>query len=459
MVARRPSRRAGSRSRAGRRRAGSARPRTWRRSCGRPRWRRRRAASAPAPAARRTPPGGRRCRSGRAPRRTAPGLQGRRQPLHGGVDLRPRRGHRIAILEPVTVLRHERPPARAEVDVVVVGAGGAGMSAALAVREAGSGHRRCSRRALLRRLDRPQRRRGLDPRQLRPQGGRPGSDGHRRVQALPRLDRRRRRPEGPPRHLPRPRPRGAWTSSATHSAALRVGARTTPTTTRRRPAAGSAGRTCEPVPMDARFLGDELERLHPQYTKAPANMIVTQADFRKISLGLRTLRGPLTMVKVLVRRIAQPAAAPQDVRDGQRHRDRPAQGAGRRRRPGRLRGRAHRPGARGRPRRRRRGRARRRRARRPRPTRCGPRQRRLRAEPRDAREVPAAPDLGRLDDRLAVQHRRRHPRRHRRRRRDRPDGRLLVGPDDPAAERARGSAWPSATCPARSSSTRPASGT
>ena len=37
--------------------------------------------------------------------------------------------------------------------------------------------------------------------------------------------------------------------------------------------------------MDARFLGDELDRLHPQYTKAPANLIVTQADFRKISLG------------------------------------------------------------------------------------------------------------------------------------------------------------------------------
>ena len=28
-------------------------------------------------------------------------------------------------------------------------------------------------------------------------------------------------------------------------------------------------------------------------------MIVTQADFRKISLGLRTWRGPATMVKVL----------------------------------------------------------------------------------------------------------------------------------------------------------------
>ncbi|MEJ7831939.1 MAG: 3-oxosteroid 1-dehydrogenase [Nocardioides sp.] len=64
-----------------------------------------------------------------------------------------------------------------------------------------------------------------------------------------------------------------------------------------------AGRSVEPVPLDARSLGDELERLHPPYSKAPANMIVTQADFRKISLGLRTMRGPLTMVKVLVNRI------------------------------------------------------------------------------------------------------------------------------------------------------------
>ena len=63
------------------------------------------------------------------------------------------------------------------------------------------------------------------------------------------------------------------------------------------------GRSCEPIPMDASFLGDELDRLHPQYTKAPANMIVTQAMFRKISLGLRTLGGPITMAKVLINRI------------------------------------------------------------------------------------------------------------------------------------------------------------
>jgi 3-oxosteroid 1-dehydrogenase len=69
------------------------------------------------------------------------------------------------------------------------------------------------------------------------------------------------------------------------------------------PGGRAAGRSCEPVPMDARFLGAELDRLHPQYTKAPANLIVTQADFRKISLGLRTWRGPATMAKVLANRV------------------------------------------------------------------------------------------------------------------------------------------------------------
>ncbi|WP_435768548.1 3-oxosteroid 1-dehydrogenase [Nocardioides sp. SYSU DS0651] len=70
------------------------------------------------------------------------------------------------------------------------------------------------------------------------------------------------------------------------------------------PGGRAAGRSVEPVPIDARFLGEELERLHPQYTKAPANMIVTQKDFRKISLGMRTLGGPVTMLLVLVRRMA-----------------------------------------------------------------------------------------------------------------------------------------------------------
>ncbi|MGH3458837.1 3-oxosteroid 1-dehydrogenase [Aeromicrobium sp.] len=71
-----------------------------------------------------------------------------------------------------------------------------------------------------------------------------------------------------------------------------------------RPGGRPRGRTVEPVPMDGRIIGAELERLHPAYTKAPANLIVTQADFRKISLGpLRTLRGTLTMLRVLFNRM------------------------------------------------------------------------------------------------------------------------------------------------------------
>ncbi|WP_460851749.1 3-oxosteroid 1-dehydrogenase [Nocardioides montaniterrae] len=69
------------------------------------------------------------------------------------------------------------------------------------------------------------------------------------------------------------------------------------------PGGRARGRSVEPVPMDARFLGEELARLHPAYTKAPANLIVTQADFRKISLGLRTWKGPVTIAKVMVKRM------------------------------------------------------------------------------------------------------------------------------------------------------------
>src|SRR3954464_7694602 len=173
------------------------------------------------------------------------------------------------------------------------------------------------------------------------------------------------------------------------------------------PGGRAAGRSCEPVPLDARFLGAELDRLHPQYTKAPANMIVTQADFRKISLGLRTWRGPATMVKVLLNRLvsgllrrrmyAMGNAIAIGLRKGLLDAGVPVHYEteltalvvedGRVAGVRVLRvGRARRAGGR------RVGRARR--------ARSHPRQRRVREEPRAAREVPAAADLGRLDDRL-----------------------------------------------------------
>ncbi|MFJ2756254.1 3-oxosteroid 1-dehydrogenase [Nocardioides sp. NPDC087217] len=69
------------------------------------------------------------------------------------------------------------------------------------------------------------------------------------------------------------------------------------------PGGRGAGRSVEPAPLDARVIGEEVSRLHPPYTKSPANMVVTQADFRKISLGMRTIKGPITMVKIAVARI------------------------------------------------------------------------------------------------------------------------------------------------------------
>jgi 3-oxosteroid 1-dehydrogenase len=63
------------------------------------------------------------------------------------------------------------------------------------------------------------------------------------------------------------------------------------------------GRTVEPIPLNATFLGAELDRLHPAYGKAPANLIITQADFRKISLGLRTIKGPLTLIRATLMRL------------------------------------------------------------------------------------------------------------------------------------------------------------
>lgn len=59
-----------------------------------------------------------------------------------------------------------------------------------------------------------------------------------------------------------------------------------------------AGRSVEPRPFDARALGDDLKTLHPQYTKAPLNMVVLQSDYRWLNTGMRHWRGPARMAKV-----------------------------------------------------------------------------------------------------------------------------------------------------------------
>jgi 3-oxosteroid 1-dehydrogenase len=69
------------------------------------------------------------------------------------------------------------------------------------------------------------------------------------------------------------------------------------------PGGRAGGRSVEPRPLDGRIIGDELARLHPPYAKAPAGMVVTQVDYRWMSLAMRTMRGPLTTLRIVLGRL------------------------------------------------------------------------------------------------------------------------------------------------------------
>jgi len=58
------------------------------------------------------------------------------------------------------------------------------------------------------------------------------------------------------------------------------------------------GRSIEPVPLDAQVLGTELARLNPAYLPAPPGVTITQADYRWLSLGTRHPRAILTAARV-----------------------------------------------------------------------------------------------------------------------------------------------------------------
>ncbi len=60
----------------------------------------------------------------------------------------------------------------------------------------------------------------------------------------------------------------------------------------------SSGRSCEPKPFDAKTLGEERFKLEPPYAKAPMNVVVTQADFVKLNLIRRHPRGMLRAMRV-----------------------------------------------------------------------------------------------------------------------------------------------------------------
>ncbi|MGZ3144954.1 FAD-dependent oxidoreductase [Lentzea chajnantorensis] len=62
------------------------------------------------------------------------------------------------------------------------------------------------------------------------------------------------------------------------------------------------GRSVEPVPMRADVLGAELEHLEPPYVPTPAGIVITQVDYRWLTLAARHPRGVLTAAKLVAQR-------------------------------------------------------------------------------------------------------------------------------------------------------------
>jgi 3-oxosteroid 1-dehydrogenase len=60
----------------------------------------------------------------------------------------------------------------------------------------------------------------------------------------------------------------------------------------------AAGRSIEPVPLDGRVLGPDLATLSPPYLPAPPGVIITQRDYRWLSLGPRHPRAVAAAARV-----------------------------------------------------------------------------------------------------------------------------------------------------------------
>jgi 3-oxosteroid 1-dehydrogenase len=61
------------------------------------------------------------------------------------------------------------------------------------------------------------------------------------------------------------------------------------------------GRSIEPTPFNGKKLGADLARLEPDYGKSPLNVAVTQADYRWLNLMMRNPKGPLRVLRVGLR--------------------------------------------------------------------------------------------------------------------------------------------------------------
>jgi 3-oxosteroid 1-dehydrogenase len=77
------------------------------------------------------------------------------------------------------------------------------------------------------------------------------------------------------------------------------------------------GRSLEPRPMNAAVLGKEIARLAPPYLKAPTGMAVTQADYRWMNLVARHPRGLARAARVTGRRLLSLALRRQLLTMGQ----------------------------------------------------------------------------------------------------------------------------------------------
>jgi 3-oxosteroid 1-dehydrogenase len=66
------------------------------------------------------------------------------------------------------------------------------------------------------------------------------------------------------------------------------------------PGGRPSGRSVEPKPLNARLLGEHRATLGKPYVPTPKSMVLTQADYRWLNLVLRHPRGPVTAAKVAI---------------------------------------------------------------------------------------------------------------------------------------------------------------
>ncbi len=64
------------------------------------------------------------------------------------------------------------------------------------------------------------------------------------------------------------------------------------------PGGRGEGRSCEPKPFNGKVLGAELANLEPAYAKAPLNVVVMQADFVRLNLIKRHPKGVMRAMRV-----------------------------------------------------------------------------------------------------------------------------------------------------------------